>query len=43
MVTVYMTVRSWMSSIMGQIQQSNIWSYLPLNEEKLFNLTLFTL
>ena len=22
---------------------SNIWSYLPLNKEKLFNLTLFTL
>ena len=22
---------------------SNIWSYLPLNKEKLFNFTLFTL
>ena len=30
MVTIYMTMRSWMSSIMGQIRQY-IWSYLPLN------------
>ena len=31
-----------MSSIIGQIEQ-NIWSYFPLNSEKLLNLTLFTL
>ena len=29
--------RLWVKS------DSNIWSYLPLNKEKLFNLTLFTL
>ena len=42
MVTIYMTVRSWISSIMGQ-SDSNIWSYLPLKKKKRFNLTLFTL
>ena len=42
MVTIYMTLRSWMSLIMGQIRQ-NIWSYFPLNKEKLFNLILFSL
>ena len=41
-VTIYMTMRSWMSSIMGQID-GNIWSYLTLNKETMFNLTLFTL
>ena len=30
MVTIYMTMRSWTSSIIGQNRQ-NIWSYLPLN------------
>ena len=42
MVTTYMTMRSWMSSNWVK-SNSNIWSYLPLNKEKLFNLTLFTL
>ena len=42
LVTIYMTMRSWMSLIMVK-SDSNIWSYLPLNKEKLFNLTLFTL
>ena len=42
LVTIYMAMRAWMSLFMGQIRR-NIWSYLPLNKEKLFNLTLFTL
>ena len=42
MVTIYMTMRSWMSLIMGQIE-GNIWSYLLLNKKKWFKLTLFTL
>ena len=39
MVTVYIWqwVWLWVKS------DSNIWSYLPLKKEKLFNLTLFTL
>ena len=40
MVTIYMTIRSvrlWAKS------GSNIWSYLPLNKEKMLNLTFFTL
>ena len=27
----------------GLNPNSNIWSYLPLNKEKLFNLTVYTL
>ena len=33
-VTMCMTVRSWIKWIKSD---SNIWSYLPLNKEKLFN------
>ena len=36
MITIYMTIRYWMSLIMGQ-NNSNVWSYLPLNKEKLFD------
>ena len=42
LATIHMPMRAQMSLIMGQIEQ-NIWSYLPLNLEKLQNLTLFTL
>ena len=41
MVAIYMTMRSWMS--LWVKPDSNIWSYLHLNKEKLFNLTLCTL
>ena len=39
LVKMYVNIRSQMSSIMDR----NIRSYLPLNVEKLLNLTLFTL
>ena len=39
---IYMPVSSRMSSIMGQIEP-NILSYLPLNLEKMLNMTSFTL
>ena len=42
MVTIYMAMTSWMSSIISQ-SDSNNWSYLPLNKETLFNFTLFIL
>ena len=42
LATIYIPIKSWMSSILRQIEQ-NIQSYLPLNLEKLRNLTLFTL
>ena len=42
LATIFMPIRSQMSLIMGQIEQ-NIQSYLPLNLEKLLNMTLFTL
>ena len=38
MVTVYI-----MMSLIWVKSDSDIWSYLPLNKEKLLNLTLFTL
>ena len=37
-----MTMRSWISYFWVK-SDSNIWSYMPLNKEKLFHLTLFTL
>ena len=37
-----MPIRAWTFLIMGQIEP-NIQSYLPLNLEKLLNVTLFTL
>ena len=40
LVTIYMPIKSRMSLIMGQIEPE---CYLPLNFEKLLNLTLFTL
>ena len=38
-----MTIRSWMSSIMGSIEPEKNWSYLPLNYKKLLNSTSFAL
>ena len=42
LATIHMPMRAQMSLIMGQIEQ-NIRSYLPLNLEKLQNLTVYTL
>ena len=42
LATMYMPMRARMSSIMGQIELEQP-SYLPLNLEKLLNVTLFTL
>ena len=42
LATIYMPIRFRMSSIMGQIDPEHP-SYLPLNLEKLLNMTLFTL
>ena len=42
LVKMYVTIRSRMSSIMD-LSEQNCPSYLPLNLQKLLNLTLFTL
>ena len=42
LATIYMPIRSRMSSIMGQIGEKHR-SNLPLSSKKLLNLTLFTL
>ena len=39
LATIHWPMRAWMSLIMGQIEPSD----LPLNLEKLLNLTLFTI
>ena len=41
LVKMYVTIRSWMSSIMDLIEQ-NCQSNLPLNLQKMLNLTSFT-
>ena len=42
LATIYLPIRSQMSLIMGQIEPDHP-SYLPLNLEKLLNMTLVTL
>ena len=41
LVKMYVTLRSWMSSIMDLIR-AELCEFLPLNLQKLLNLTLFT-
>ena len=42
LATIYMPIRSLKSSIMGQIEAEHL-SYLPMNLEKLLNLTVYAL
>ena len=42
LVKMYMTIRSGIRSILWDKSNQNIWSYLPLNLEKLLNLTVYT-
>ena len=43
LATIYIPIKSHMSSIMGQIESEHPESYLPLSLENMLNLTLFTL